>query len=177
MSLDRPGPVTYGVAIAVPEPHATELAGKRCEFGDPEGKTVPTHVTLVPPTTVQCVDIDGVRAALMGVGADHRSYTMRLAGTDTFAPISPVAFVKVAAGVDETSELAAEVRRRLAAPEPEFPFHPHVTVAHHLDEHSLDNACADLADYAAEFEVTEFVLFCHDGDGWTVDTRFPLTTR
>jgi 2'-5' RNA ligase len=166
--------VTYGVAIAVPEPHASHLRGKRCEFGDPEGEIVPTHVTLVPPTATTAADIATVRAALGAVGRGHQPFTMRLDGTDTFAPVSPVAFVAVADGADETTRLAGDVRTCLAVGEPEFPFHPHVTVAHHLDASTLDHACSDLAGYTAEFPVNDFVLFCHDGAGWHVDTRFPL---
>ncbi|GAA1752213.1 2'-5' RNA ligase family protein [Aeromicrobium alkaliterrae] len=165
---------TYGVAIAVPEPHASHLRGKRCEFGDPEGEIVPTHVTLVPPTSTSAAEIDAVRAALAAVGPSHRPFTMRLDGTDTFHPVSPVAFVAVADGTEETTRLAGAVRDCLSAGEPDFPFHPHVTVAHHLDASSLDHACEDLAEFSAEFQVAEFVLFCHDGAGWHVDTRFPL---
>lgn len=168
------GTVTYGVAIAVPEPHASHLRGKRCEFGDPEGERVPTHVTLVPPTAVSTAEIATVRAALAAIGASHRPFTMRLDGTDTFAPVSPVAFVTVAEGSEETARLAGDVRERLDSGEPDFPFHPHVTVAHHLDRPSLDQACEELAGFAAEFQVRDFVLFCHDGAGWHIDTRFPL---
>ncbi len=166
--------VTFGVAIAVPEPHASHLRGKRCEFGDPEGEIVPTHVTLVPPTPVAAAQIDTVRAALAAIGPSHQPFTMRLDGTDTFAPVSPVAFVAVAGGADETARLADDVRAGLDVGEPDFPFHPHVTVAHHLDRSSLDHACEDLAGFTAEFPVQEFVLFCHDGAGWHVDSRFPL---
>lgn len=175
MSLTRSGATTtYGVAIAVPEPHASHLRGKRCEFGDPEGERVPTHVTLVPPTAVPAAEIDTVRTALAAIGSAHRPFTMRLDGTDTFAPVSPVAFVTVADGADETARLADDVRERLATGEPDFPFHPHVTVAHHLDRSSLDQACEELAGFTAEFPVRDFVLFCHDGAGWHIDTRFPL---
>lgn len=174
MNVHGGGATTFGVAIAVPEPHASHLRGKRCEFGDPEGEVVPTHVTLVPPTAVGASEIDAVRATLGTIGSGHRPFTMRLDGTDTFAPVSPVAFVAVADGAEETTQLASDVRKRLEAGEPDFPFHPHVTVAHHLDAPTLDQACEELAGFTAEFEVTEFVLFCHDGAGWHIDTRFPL---
>ncbi len=80
----------------------------------------------------------------------------------------------VADGAEETARLADDVRECLETGEPDFPFHPHVTVAHHLDAPSLDAACAELASFSAEFPVQDFVLFCHDGAGWHVDTRFPL---
>ena len=40
-----------------------------------------------------------------------------------------------------------------------FPYHPHVTVAHHLDEAALDRAYETLADYDCTFEVADFHLY------------------
>ncbi len=164
--------VTYGVAIAVPEPFATHLSDKRCEFGDDEGRRIPTHVTLVPPTVA--VDLAAVRECLASIGANHAQFSMRFEGTGTFRPVSPVAFVEVHEGAGQARDLARDVRGCLGLPDPDFPYHPHVTVAHHLDDAALDHACADLAEFRADVEVEEFVLFRHDGAAWHIDTRFPL---
>ena len=43
---------TIGVAIAIPEPWATELQDYRTAVGDLMAATIPTHITLVPPTEV-----------------------------------------------------------------------------------------------------------------------------
>ena len=64
---------------------------------------------------------------------------------------------------------------RAAAPRPEFPFHPHVTVAHNLDDAALDRAYDDLRDFECQFVVNDFALYHHhDGPGWAPQRTFPL---
>ncbi len=168
--------VTIGVSIAVPEPHGSLLRDKRAEFGDPMAQTVPSHVTLVPPTEVDddrlaCLD----RALEEAAGALPR-FTMRLRGTGTFRPVSPVVFVAVSQGISYTEMLARRVRDKIDAPEPSFPFHPHVTVAHNLDDAALDRAYAELGDFSAEFVVQEFALYLHEGEdaGWVPRRTYAL---
>ena len=79
---------------------------------------------------------------------------MRLRGTGTFRPVSPVVFIAVSQGISYTEMLAKSVRRALGAPEPDFPFHPHVTIAHNLDDASLDQAYDELSTFECEFSVT-----------------------
>jgi 2'-5' RNA ligase len=56
-----------------------------------------------------------------------------------------------------------------------FPFHPHVTVAHHLDDDALDRAAKELAEFSAGFTVDAFVLYEHGLDGiWRPRRRFGL---
>ena len=56
-----------------------------------------------------------------------------------------------------------------------FPYHPHVTVAHHLDEAALDHAYEALADYDCAFEVDAFHLYVHGDDGvWRPSATFAL---
>ena len=43
---------TIGVAVAIPEPWATELQDYRASVGDTTASMIPTHITLVPPTDV-----------------------------------------------------------------------------------------------------------------------------
>jgi 2'-5' RNA ligase len=98
-----------------------------------------------------------------------------LRGTGTFRPVSPVVFVAVSHGISYTEMLAQCVRDALDSPEPEFPFHPHVTVAHNLDDPSLDRAYEELADFECEFTVSEFALYHHQDDaGWVPQHAFAL---
>ena len=56
-----------------------------------------------------------------------------------------------------------------------FPYHPHVTVAHHLADDALDRAFDDLADFECSFDVGEFHLYVHEGEmGWQSSRSFPL---
>ena len=84
-------------------------------------------------------------------------------------------FVSLAEGISQTEQLAAAVRSGPLDVDVEFPFHPHVTVAHHLPEDQLDRAFADLADFECSFEVSSFHLYVHDvAEGWRPTREFAL---
>ena len=166
---------TIGVAIPVPEPFGTELRRHRASFGDPQADTVPTHLTLLPPTDVADADLPDVGKHLKEVAAAHSPFELHLRGSATFRPVSPVVFVAVAEGISECELLAADVRTGPLQCDLCFPFHPHVTVAHHLPEAVLDHAFAELAYYECRFWVDSFGLFCHDPiRGWLPQQEFLL---
>ncbi|MBC2864207.1 2'-5' RNA ligase family protein [Streptomyces mexicanus] len=161
------GTVTIGVSIAVPEPHGSLLQERRAGFGDAAAHGIPTHVTLLPPTEVDTADLPAVEAHLTEVAAAGRPFTMRLSGTDTFRPLSPVVYVRVVAGADACTWLQQRVRDPAGplARELQFPYHPHVTVAHGIDEAAMDRAQQELAGYEAEWPVTGFALHRQGADG------------
>lgn len=168
---------TIGVAIAIPEPYATELRDHRASFGDPQADLIPTHVTLLPPTVVDPDEIDDVEEHLHEVSGRHRSFRMHLRGTATFRPVSPVVFVAVTEGISACEVLANAVRSGRLDQELSFPYHPHVTVAHHLDDSTLDKAFDALADFDVTFDVDEFHLYTHGDDGvWRPYRSFALAT-
>ena len=56
-----------------------------------------------------------------------------------------------------------------------FPYHPHVTVAHHLPEDQLEQAFTELEDFDATFDVHEMWMYLHDDLlGWQPTKAFPL---
>lgn len=164
-----------GVSIAVPEPYGSDLRRRRADFGDPQAATVPSHVTLLPPDDVGETCLVAVREALADVAARTAPFTMALRGTGTFLPVSPVVFIAVSRGISETEQLAARLREAVRPPTSEFPFHPHVTVAQHLEPSELDRAYAELADFSCDFTVGEFCLYLHDESaGWQPEQCFRL---
>ncbi|AQT74045.1 MULTISPECIES: 2'-5' RNA ligase family protein [Streptomyces] len=171
------GTVTLGVSIAVPEPHGSRLQELRAGFGDAAAHGIPTHVTLVPPTEVEADRLPEIRAHLTEVAARFPAFPMRLSGTGTFRPVSPVVFVRIAEGTEGCTRLQGEVRdpagplsRELA-----FPYHPHVTVAHGISEEAMDVAFATLADYAAEWVCEGFALYEQGSDGvWRKLREYPF---
>lgn len=166
---------TIGVAIAIPEPWATQLQDYRASIGDTTATRIPTHITLVPPT--ECSDTAEVVEHLRSVSSSRSGFEVHLRGTGSFRPVSPVVFVGVVEGISECEQLAAAVRRGPLASELEFPYHPHVTIAHHLDDVTLDRAFTELAGFECRFAVTEFHLYVHDDQiGWQVDRSFALGT-
>jgi 2'-5' RNA ligase len=168
------GVPTIGVAIAIPEPWATELQDYRTSVGDVTATMIPTHITLVPPTEVDG-DLAEIEEHLAATATGVGSFRVHLRGTGTFRPVSPVVFVSLVEGISQCEQLAGVVRSGPLATDLRFPYHPHVTVAHHLPDEQLDQAFQGLAGFECEFDVTEFHLYVHDSElGWQPTRDFPL---
>src|SRR5579859_4714957 len=166
---------TIGILLAIPEPYGGELRARRAAYGDAQAEIVPTHVTLLPPTEVSPEAVPEIEGHLAAIAARGRPFRMRLRGTGTFRPISRVVFVQVAQGLLECVELEAQVRAGVLDRELQFPYHPHVTVAHDLGDTTLDAAQADLAQYEAEFDVDGFGLYQQEPAGrWRRVRSFPF---
>jgi len=164
-----------GVAIAIPEPHRAKLSAARHAAGDPMAAVIPPHVTLLPPTVIPGTDLDAFIDHLSSVAESHPAFTMRLAGTGSFRPVSPVVFVQVSQGISECERLESAVREGPVERHLDFPYHPHVTIAHHVDDDALDRAFTDLAGFRCAFRVESVELYHHDDDGvWRVIRSFPL---
>ena len=166
---------TIGVALAIPEPWATELQDYRTSVGDTMAATIPTHITLVPPTEVTDAQFARIEEHLTVAAGATARFPVHLRGTGTFRPVSPVVFVSLVEGISRCEQLAAAVRTGPLAVDLAFPYHPHVTIAHHLSEAQLDQAFEELADFECEFEVHHFGLYVHDEErGWTPTHCFAL---
>lgn len=164
-----------GVAIAVPEPHGSHLQRRRHDFGDPLAGSIPTHVTLLPPTRIDDLSLTAVGKHLETIASRTNAFPMRLRGTGTFRPVSPVVFVQVAVGIAECEGLELEVRSGPLGADRTYPYHPHVTVAHDIAPELLDRAFDELADYEVAFEVTAFGLYEHGTDQvWRLRRKFVL---
>jgi 2'-5' RNA ligase len=166
---------TIGVAVAIPEPWATQLQDYRTSVGDTMAATIPTHITLVPPTEVTDAQFARIEEHLTVAAGATARFPVHLRGTGTFRPVSPVVFVSLVEGISRCEQLAAAVRTGPLAVDLAFPYHPHVTIAHHLSEAQLDQAFEELADFECEFEVHHFGLYVHDEErGWTPTHCFAL---
>ncbi|MFG2290077.1 2'-5' RNA ligase family protein [Streptomyces sp. NPDC048595] len=171
------GTVTLGVSIAVPEPYGSFLQRKRESFGDPAAHGIPTHITLLPPTEVHAEALPGIERHLAAVAAGFRPFPLRLEGTDTFRPLSPVVFVKVAEGEAGCTALQAQVRAASGpcARELQFPYHPHVTVAHGIAEDAMDRAQSELGDFSATWTIGGFALYEQGADAvWRLEREYPF---
>jgi len=167
-------PVTIGVALPIPEPFLGELGAYRERFGDPLAHAIVAHITLVPPTPVADeAHLDAVVAHLRAEAAHLVPFPLALAGSATFRPVSPVVFVPIVTGEQQVRAIEAAVRRGPLDRELQFAYHPHVTVAHALEEGWLDEAEAAMAPYRAQFEVHSLGLFVQGADGvWRQRVEF-----
>jgi 2'-5' RNA ligase len=184
---------TVGVAIAVPEPYGSRLQAHRASFGDPRGRTVPTHITLLPPTELPAGSSSSNGTAVAGpadslsrdvethlaaVAASVAPFEVVLRGTASFRPVSPVVYVPLVEGGKECGRLEQLVRSGPLAREVAFAFHPHVTVAHGLPDEVLDQAAAALAGFECRFEVGDLHLYEYGTDGvWRAEQTFPFGVR
>ena len=169
---------TIGVAVAIPEPYGGELQRVRLGYGDELAGSIPTHITLLPPTEVDAADFDSIEKHLRTVAESEQSFEIRLRGTGTFRPVSPVVFVSVVMGIGDCERVEARVRSGPLSRDLAFPYHPHVTVAHHLDDATLDRAFKELAGFECVFEASDFQLYVHDETvGWAPSRAFELMPR
>ena len=83
----------------------------------------------------------------------------------------------LAEGIGLCERLERQVRGGPLSRELQFPYHPHVTVAHHLADEALDRAFKELAGYQAAFAVWGFSLYEHGPDGvWRPQRDFVFGT-
>jgi 2'-5' RNA ligase len=168
---------TIGVAIALPEPWASELQDYRAGLGDETATLIPTHITLVPPVELAEDQIEAAESHLTAVAARTTAFGIHLRGTGTFRPVSPVVFVSLVEGISQCEALAERVRTGPLDVPLHFPFHPHVTIAHHLPEDVMDKAFDELAGFDCTFAAGEFHLYRHDEEnGWRPSRDFALAT-
>ena len=85
-----------GIVIPVPEPLSGELGRARASYDDPLAAVVPPHITLVTGGSTD--DLDGATAHVRAVAAATAPFTVRLHGTGTFRPVSPVVYLALAEG-------------------------------------------------------------------------------
>ncbi len=164
-----------GVSVSIPEPHAGILQRAREAYGDPLALKVPPHITLVPPTPVTDEERPFVEEHLTQVAATTAPFRVRLRGTGTFRPVTPVVFVTLAEGIGPCGLLQEKLRRPPLDRELVFPYHPHVTIGQHLDDARLDQMFKEYYDFHAVFEATEFWLSEHGPDEvWRPVRVFPL---
>lgn len=166
---------TIGVSIALPEPWGRQLQHYRLSLGDDSARQIPSHITLVPPTSIPDDSYADIADHLRAVAADHAPFEVHLRGTGTFRPVSPVVFIALARGISECELLAADLRAGPLSQETEFPYHPHVTIAHHVDETTMERAFIDMAGFDCTFEVPSLWLYTFDASlGWVKSAEFRL---
>lgn len=167
--------LTLGVAITVPDPWGEQLQEQRAAFGDPLAWTIPTHITLLPPTQVPVGRLAQVDEHLRAVAAGVSGFTVVLGGSATFRPVSQTSFVVVQQGAAECEQLAERVRSGPLHRSLTYPYHPHVTIAVDLSDEVHDRAEEDSAGFRLEFAVAEIERFELAEHGvWESVAAFPI---
>lgn len=163
---------SLGVIISLPPALAARLSARQARYAGPDAPVVPPHITLVSGRTTGtwAKAADHVRQVAKGAAP----FVISLHGTGTFEPISPVVYLSIGQGGSDCIRLHDQL---LAGPLEhllEFEFHPHLTLAHDLDEAAMAAALSEMADFKADFEVTSIGLFDHLDGGWTLREELNL---
>lgn len=171
------GGTNVGVAIEVPGEDGEFLGRLREEIeGTPADHLIPPHITVVPPTPLPSLDLTEVESHLEQAAAMAAPFDVELAGSGTFRPTSPVVFAAVRQGARRCDALQRAAVAGPLAQDLRFDYHPHVTVAHDVDDAALDRAQDSLTGFSAAFTVTEFVLYeLGPDERWHAIRTFPLT--
>jgi 2'-5' RNA ligase len=163
---------TVGVLIPVPEPHRERVDRYRTALAGHAPET-PAHITLVPPTDV-ATPLASVVDHLATVSSESVSFEVAVRGTGTFRPLTPVVYLDVVTGAEGCRRLAADTGSGPLTTTARFPYHPHVTLAHHVPSRDLDVAMADWADFEAGWRVTGFRLYRLAASEWSPVRSFSL---
>lgn len=163
----RPGRVYAGVVIRLPEPTGQELQDWRASFEDSPAAGVSPHITLMISESRGEWDrlVEHVRRVLAGWEPFH----LEIHGTGTFRPVTPVVYLDVERGREQCLALHRALRGSGMDSASPFEYHPHVTLAHGLDDETLDRAQEMLRTYRAGFLVDRVHVYEGDEHGvWHV---------
>lgn len=163
---------SLGVIISLPAALAQELSARRADYGGAEAAVVPPHITLVSGRASG--PWEAAAKHVRAVAALTEPFRISLRGTGSFAPVSQVVFLRVDEGALQCAQLHRELLRGPIEHLLAYDFHPHLTVAHDLDAAVMDNAKAQLADFAAEFEVNSIGLFDYLDGAWALREELAL---
>lgn len=166
-----------GVVIAVPEPWNTQITEIRQAIGDPMALSVPPHITLMPPLTVDQTMRERVFEHLRRVASTSKPFRVGLAGSGSFEPVSPVSFLNVTKGAKQCAQLAEDIRSGPLDYSLRFPYHAHVTLAQKLPSDALAVALELGAGFHAEWMVQGFRVDRVEADGsYTSTALFDFST-
>jgi len=126
---------------------------------------LPPHITLLPPLACDLTDLPAVKAHLASIVQPQRPFRVHLHSTASFRPVSPTVFLALEQGAAQCVALEAALRTGPLACRTGFDFHPHVTVAHQVDEATLNRAKAAMASFDETFVASEVDLWQLQLDG------------
>ncbi len=165
---------TLGVTLEVPLPIRDELDAARRRHGVLEPGWA-SHVTLLPPIEADDAVVSSIIDHLDAVARCTAPIRIHLRGTDTFRPVSPVAFLVLVDGAEHCASLESAVRSGDLGVESRFPYHPHVTLAHGVADDVLDQVQREFSDVEFEFTAVAMALRENVDGVWVLVREFPLT--
>jgi len=162
---------TLGVVVEIPPPYGPALDAARAGL-TPDPADMPAHVTILAPVDVDDDVLDHVIRHLADVADRTPPFRLTLRGTGTFRPVSPVVFVAVSEGASACEQLERDVRSGDLAVDVRFPYHPHVTIAHDMEDAVLDRVIEELSGFRASMTIGSMGLHEFVDGSWRLVREF-----
>ncbi|OIJ36290.1 hypothetical protein BK826_04430 [Rothia kristinae] len=160
------------VVLGVPEHIQDRVLSWRAAQG--LTSSAPPHITvLITETDPRDPLPERIAAELARVCREVGPFRVGFDGAETFLPVSPVAYLRIADGGDHLTRLHRICADLLPSASP-FDYHPHLTLAHGLDEEGLHRARRDFASCHLSFRAEQLQIFHGDRTGWRDLGALPL---
>jgi 2'-5' RNA ligase len=109
------------------------------------------HVTILPPRRLQGNELSALET-LEYVCGEVEPFEVGLGDVESFAPLTPTVFIRVAHGGYRLRELHDRLNVEALATEEEWPYMPHLTIVKINNEHLAEQAYITARDRWARFE-------------------------
>lgn len=161
-----PGGGYLSVIAQVPPPLAERIVRWRLEHGMVGAVAESCHITLL---IAQDAAGESVIGQLESAFAGHGEVQVALGEPVTFQPASPVTYLPLVRGAYCFRHLHSRCVELLGESESPFPYEPHLTLAHGLDEVALAKSLCDFAGLAPEltsFSIDQLQVYRYIGETW-----------
>ena len=112
---------------------------------------LPAHLTVLPPRPLQGGELSAL-AMLEEVCSQVNPFEITLGDVETFVPVTPTVFIRVAHAAYRMRELHDRLNVKTLAAEEEWPYMPHLTIVKMSAEEQARQAFITARDRWAEFE-------------------------
>lgn len=161
-----------GVVIQLPSPLDATVREWRRRYGGQAAAAIAPHITLVSGSTT---DWDSAVRHVRKVAAHMPVFRVGISGTGTFRPISPVVFMNVIEGAQACGRLHDALVDGPLRHELSYGYHPHLTIAHEVEDSIMDLAQEELSGESMTFPVDSIGLFGIDSAGaWSLREELEL---
>ncbi len=93
----------------------------------PDLPHLPAHVTILPPRRLQGGELSALET-LEDICGQAEPFEVTLGDVETFVPVTPTVFIRVARGAHRMQELHDRLNTQALASTEEWPYMPHLTI-------------------------------------------------
>lgn len=123
----------------------------------PELPHLASHVTILPPRSIGDNELSAIEI-LEGVCALTQPFEITLGEVETFIPVTPTIFIRIAHAAYRMRELHDKLNVGVLAGSEEWPYMPHMTIAKLSNAEQAARAFITVRDRWAEFRGSRRIL-------------------